>query len=174
MRHQHASGGSGEFQLRDVRGADQTGLRRRGHVDVASPQPRCDVCRNVFVKMKANAQRSGCLLVAFLSPFRLKRRGLAAARLFRQGTLLPHLLLDFINVIEMVGKGRVNVCKSDRGRMRNDLIRGHMLMLVPRDNIEHAHTMSGDAGLPAADIRRLGDPAIGGVGHDSSIYLTDR
>jgi hypothetical protein len=169
LRHQHTPGATGEFELRHICGAGEADLRRCGHVDIAPLQTGRNMGGNVFVKMKADGQRSGRLLEAFLPPFRRERRGVVAAEFFRLRALLPHLLLDFVDVIEIVGKRRVNVRKSYRRRVGNDLIGGHVLMLMPHYNVDHSNPMPSYAGLSTANSRRAGDPVFNGPGHDSSI-----
>jgi catechol 2,3-dioxygenase-like lactoylglutathione lyase family enzyme len=83
--------------------------------------------------------------------------------------LVPHLLLDFFDVIEIIGKGRVNFGQGDRRHVGNDLVGGHALMLMPRNDIEHTDAVAGDAGFSTADIGRPGDPVLRRRGHDSSI-----
>jgi hypothetical protein len=77
-----------------------------------------------------------------------------AAEIFCKGTLGVHLLLDFLDVIEIVGQGRVHVCKRDRRNVRHDLVGSHALMLMPLHDIEHPDAVAGDAGFPAADAGR--------------------
>jgi len=94
---------------------------------------------------------------------------MAAPELVYVSTLGPHLPLDFVQVIEIVGKGRMNIRESNRGHVGDDLVGRHTLMLVPYHDIEYPDTMARDAGLPTADIRRFGNPVLGGRGHDLSI-----
>ena len=99
---------------------------------------------------------------------------MTAAEFFRKRTLIPHLLLDFLDVIEIIGEGCVDVPESDSRNVRNDLVGGHALMLMPRDDIEHTDAVAGNAGFSAADAGRPGDPILGGRGHDSSINRATR
>jgi hypothetical protein len=71
-------------------------------------------------------------------------------------------------VIEIVSEGGVDVVESDRRNVRYDLVGGHALMLMPHHDIEHTDSVACDAGFPAADAGRPGDPVFG-RGHDSSI-----
>ena len=47
---------------------------------------------------------------------------MAAPELVHVRTLGPHLLLDFVQVIEIVGKGRINIRESNRGHVGDDLV----------------------------------------------------
>ena len=89
---------------------------------------------------------------------------MTAAGLFRKRTFSPHLLPDFLHTIEIAGEGGAEVPESDRRNMRNGLVGGHALMLMPYDDIEHPDAMAGDAGFPAVDALRPGDPILGGRG----------
>lgn len=98
--------------------------------------------------------------------------GVVTAELVREFALGSHLLLDIVDVIEVVGEGRVDVGKSDRRNIGDDLVGSHALMLMPHDDIDHTDTVAGDAGLAAANAGRPGDPILGGRRHDSSIKRT--
>ena len=88
-------------------------------------------------------------------------------------TLGSHLLLDFVQVIEIIGKCRMNIRERNRGHVGDDLVGRHTLVFMPYHDIEYTDTMARDAGLPAADIRRFSNPVLGGPGHDSSILGHD-
>src|ERR1700674_352339 len=94
---------------------------------------------------------------------------MAAAELFRIRALVPHLALDFVDVIEIVGQRSVNAGESNGGHVGDDLVGSHALMLMPYYDIEHTHTMAGDASLTTAHVGRPGDPVLADRGHDSSI-----
>jgi len=93
-----------------------------------------------------------------------------AAEIFGKRAFRSDLLLDFLDVIEIVGKSSMDIRESDGRNVRHDLVGSHALMLIPRHDIEHTDAVAGDAGLPAADAGRPGDP-VSGRGHDSSINL---
>src|SRR5581483_6230041 len=63
----------------------------------------------------------------------------------------------------------MNIRESNRGHLGDDLVGRHTLVLMPYHDIEYTHTMAGDAGLSAADVRLFSDPVLGGRGHDPSI-----
>ena len=71
-----------------------------------------------------------------------------------------HLVLDFLDVIEIVGEGGMDVDESDSRNVRHDLVGGHALMLVPHHNIGHTDAVASDAGLSAADAGSPGDPVL--------------
>lgn len=71
-----------------------------------------------------------------------------AVELFGKRTLGAHLLLDFLDVIEIIGG--VDVRQSDRGNVRDDLVGRHTQMLMPHHDVEHTDAVAGDAGFPAA------------------------
>jgi hypothetical protein len=80
-----------------------------------------------------------------------------------------HLLLDFLDVIEIVSERRVDAGESDGRNVGDDLVGSHALMLMPHYDIEHTNAVASDASFAAADAGRPGDPVVGGRGHDSSI-----
>lgn len=79
-----------------------------------APEAGRDVGRNVFVKVKTNRHRSGCLFQTFLAQFRFEHGWMPAAEFLRKRTLLPHLLLGLVNVIEVICEASVDVGESDR------------------------------------------------------------
>jgi len=100
--HYNTSGGCGESKVSHIGSANQPGIRCRRHVDVPAPQGGCDVGRNVFVKMKANGHRSGRFFQPLPTQLRFEHGRMAAAELLRKRALLPHLLLDLLDVTEVV------------------------------------------------------------------------
>ena len=168
LGHQNTSGGCGEFKVRHIGRTDQARIRGGRYVDIAAPQTSRDMDGNMLVKMKADAHRLRCVFQAFLAQPRLDQRWINTANLFGRRTLGAHLLLDFLNVIEIVSEGGVDVGESDRRNVRYDLVGGHALMRMPHHDIEHTDSVACDAGFPAADAGRPGDPVFG-RGHDSSI-----
>ena len=155
--------------MRQIGRADQARVGSHGYVDVPPPETGRDLGGNVFIKVKADGHRSGCSFEAFLAQFRVQLGWMAAVEFFRVRALVPHLLLDLVQVVEIVGERRVNIGQSDGGHVGDDFVGGHALMLMPHYDIEHADTMTGDASLSAADIRPHGDPVLGGRGHNPSI-----
>jgi len=59
--------------------------------------------------------------------------------------------LDLVDVIEVVGKGCVNVCERNSGDVRDNLIRRHALVFMPHNNVEHPNAVAGDASFTSAD-----------------------
>src|SRR5260370_460288 len=84
----------------------------------------------------------------------------------------PHLFPDLIEMVEVVGESRVYIRKGDAGKVRNDLMGSHPLMLVPHHNVEHTVSMTRDAGFPATDPFRFGDPGFAGTSHSFSISVS--
>ena len=156
--HESASGRCGELKLRNVGPADQARVRGSGHVDVAPPKTGRDVGRDVFVQVKTNGHRSGCFFQPLLAQLRFEQRWIVTAEFVRKRAFRLHLLLDLFEVIEVVGEGGVDVGKSDRGEMRDDLVGRHALVLMPHHHIEYTDAMAGDARLAAANVRRPADP----------------
>lgn len=96
------------------------------------------------------------------------------AELFREFALRPHLLLDLVNVIEIVGEGRVDIGERDRRNVGDNFVGCHTLLLMPYYDIEYTDPVARDAGFTAADADRSADPIFRGSGHDFSIegFLT--
>lgn len=117
--------------MRQIGRTDQACVASRGYVDVPAPEARRYLGGNVLIKMKADGHRSGCSFEAFLAQFRFQLGWMAAVEFFRARALVPHLLLDFVEVVEIIGESRVNIGESEGGNVRDDLIRGHALMLMP-------------------------------------------
>jgi len=70
-----------------------------------------------------------------LTPLRIDLRTVIPARLIYQGALLPHLGLNLLDVIEIVGECGMNLGERDGRNMGNDLVRGKTLVLVPGDDV---------------------------------------
>ena len=94
---------------------------------------------------------------------------MTAAELFGECTLVPHLLLELADVIEIVGERSVDIRQSDRGHMGDDLVGSHSIVLMPDDDVEHTNTVTSDTGFAAADAGCLRDPVCARRGHYSSI-----
>jgi hypothetical protein len=62
----------------------------------------------------------------------------------------PHLAPDFLDMIEVIGEGGVHVRESDSRNVGDNLIGSQALMLMPRDDVEHADAMAGNTGFAAA------------------------
>lgn len=92
-----------------------------------------------------------------------------AAKLLRGSLLLLHLVLDLLQVVEVVSQSGVDVGKCKRGNVGNDLVWSHPLVLMPRNNVEHADAVASDASFATADTGGLGDAGISEHGHDSII-----
>lgn len=59
-----------------------------------------------------------------------------------------HLLLDFVDVVELVGERGVDVGESNCRDVGDDLVGCHAPVLMPYNDIEHADTVAGDACFP--------------------------
>jgi len=96
-------------------------------------------------------------------------RWMRSAELLRLSPFCQHLCLDLLHVVEVVGERCMDIGERERRNLADNFIRAHPLVFVPHHNIEHAHSVAGDARPAAADARVPGDPALYGGGHNSSI-----
>lgn len=100
-----------------------------------------------------------------LAPLRIHQRRVIPARRIYQGALLSHLGLNLLDVIEIVGESGVNLRERDGRNVRNDLVRGKTLVLLPSDDVQHADSVASNMSPAAADAWRLHDPLAGGAVH---------
>lgn len=82
------------------------------------------------------------------------------AEFLRERAFRPHLLLDLLDVIEVKGEGRMDVGKSDGGKLGDDLVGRQALVFMPNHDIEHTDAVARDAGLAAANAGSLANQAI--------------
>ena len=83
--------------------------------------------------------------------------------------LSPHLLLDLVYVVEVVGERCMHVRQRDGRDVQDDFIRSHALIFVPNYDVRHANPVTGHAGVAAADSGGLDDPFGCGRGHNLSM-----
>jgi hypothetical protein len=115
--------------------------------------------------MKSDRHPSGCFVHSILTQFRFCQRGMVSPLLFHKFALRPHLALDFVNMIELIGEGCVNLGERERRNMRNDLVGSHPLVLMPANDVKHSHAMARNASSSTTDARRLDDSLRGGISH---------
>src|ERR1039457_4491003 len=96
-----------------------------------------------------------------------------AAELFRQRTLRPHLFLNLLDVIEVIGKRGMNVSERDGGNVGDNLVGSHALVLMPHYDVEHTDAMSCNASPASADALPPDNPLRRGIVHNSSIAADD-
>src|SRR6185503_4538050 len=82
-----------------------------------------------------------------------ERGRIAFHKLSHEVLLTRHVFSDFFDVVEIVRERSVNVAKSYRWNLFDNLIGRHGHVLVPDNNIHHAHAMPRDAGFAAANAR---------------------
>src|SRR4051812_24819920 len=82
---------------------------------------------------------------------------------------LPELVLEFLNVVEVIGKGGVDVRQRDPGEEVDDLVGAISAFLMPGDDIQDADPMPGDAGPASANLGGLCDVVTDDPAHDASL-----
>jgi hypothetical protein len=97
---------------------------------------------------------------------RINLRKVIPARFVYQGALLPHLCLNFLDVIEIPGERDVYVGERDGRNLGNDLVRGKPLVLMPIDDVEHPDAVAGETSPAATDPRCLDDSLVRDAVHD--------
>jgi hypothetical protein len=105
---------------------------------------------NVLVKMKSDEHRSGRFFQACLAQPGFQQRRVIAPDRRHEFPFSAHFLLDLRNVVEIVCESGVDVGKSDRRDVRDDLVGFHTQVFVPNHDIEHTHAMAGNAGFAPA------------------------
>lgn len=90
---------------------------------------------------------------------------MGAAEFVGKGPVGPHLLLDFVNVVEIISERGMYVGEGQRGHMRDNIVRTHALMFGPDDDVQNAHTMACMRALPpqtpgVLTIRSVEDAAM--------------
>lgn len=66
-----------------------------------------------------------------MAQLRFEQRWTATSEIPGKSAFRGYLLLDLFEVIEVVGKGGVDVGEGDGWEMRNDLVGRHALVLMP-------------------------------------------
>jgi hypothetical protein len=89
----------------------------------------------VFVEVKPNPHRSGSFVETILLKAGFNQRGVIRTVLFRDCVFVPHLQLDLLDVIEVVGESDVDVRESERRELSDYLVGAHSLMFVPCDDV---------------------------------------
>ena len=74
-----------------------------------------------------------------------------AAGFVHQRTLSPHVILDLLDVIEVVGQRGMDVGELEGRDVRDDFVRAHPLVFRPYGDVEHADAVTGDQ--PIAKMR---------------------
>jgi hypothetical protein len=119
--------------------------------------------RYLLIQMEGDWHRSGCFLQSLLFYLRVQHRGIIAKELIRIFPIRSNLLLNFFDVIEVVGESTMNVSESDRRDVGDDFVGRQALVLIPDHNVLHPNAMATDA-----------SPAAGGFGcFDDSLIRDD-
>jgi hypothetical protein len=166
VRYKHSSGGSCVRKLSGIFRADQPRILRRGHADIPPSKTSSDNRGNMFVQVELDRHPLRCFFKSIPVQLRVDQRRAISPDLAHENTLSPHLFLDFLDVIEIICQGGMYFRKRERGNMRDDLIRRHSLVLVPRDDIQHADTVTRNASPSSTDAWCLDDPFGRGVLHN--------
>ena len=170
--YEHTSRGGGKRKLGGIIGPSQPGIGRSRHIDVPAAKAGCDGGGNVFIQMKADRHSLGRFLQPLLAQLRFNERRMIAAGFVHQRPFSPHVILDLLDVIEVVGQRGMDVGEREGRDVRDDLVRAHPLVFRPYGDVEHADAVAGDASPATTHARCLSDPASRQRGHESSIAPT--